>query len=182
MLAAAAAESLRSAASSVPVWFLCATVGLGAACSRPSDRLSRRRRLPNSLPSCGSALSRAATCSGASAGNGSHPIPTARYTVIEIKRSGFSRGYTVDGSERPGVEREVSSRGPDRGRRVADRLGRRLPPAADLLPRGVDGGESHVSEPATPGPVPREEPRSARARRDGIPGRTTRTRLSARGN
>ena len=37
------------------------------------------------------------------------PDPAATYTVIEIKRTGFSRGYTVSGPDRARVERQIST-------------------------------------------------------------------------
>ena len=87
--------------------------------------------------------------------------------VIEIKRSGFSRGYTRDGPRRPRVERQVPTGSADRGRRLAHPLGRRLPPAADLLRRAVERRAGDVAQSAAAGALPREEARPARPRREG---------------
>ncbi len=49
--------------------------------------------------SYGSSRLLAATSTGASVAKRWRPIPTATYTVIEIKRTGFSPGYTVTGPD-----------------------------------------------------------------------------------
>jgi hypothetical protein len=94
-LAAAAKESSKNAAPLITVWFLCATVGLAAACSRPIRSTLPGAPPPEKLAELWIRPEAGRDLFWGVGGQRLAPDPTARYTVIEIKRSGFSRGYTV---------------------------------------------------------------------------------------
>ena len=112
MLAAAAKKSSINAAPSVAVWFLCATVGLGAACSRPIQSTLPGAPPPEKLAELWVRPDAGRDLFWGVGGQRLAPDPAARYTVIEIKRSGFSRGYTVTDPK----DREWSAKFPPKPR------------------------------------------------------------------
>jgi hypothetical protein len=78
----------------VPVWFLCATVVL-AACGRPIKSTLPGTPTPEQLAELWIRPEPGRDLFWGVGGQRLAPDPTVRYTVIEIKRSGFSRGYTL---------------------------------------------------------------------------------------
>jgi len=95
LAAAETGRCLRSAVSSVPVWFLCATVGLGAACSRRINSTLPGAPTPEQIAELWVRPEPGRNLFWGVGGQRLAPDSNARYTVIEIKRSGFSRGYTL---------------------------------------------------------------------------------------
>jgi hypothetical protein len=82
-------------ASSAPVWILCLTVGLGAACGRPIKSTLPGPPSPAQLAELWSRPEPGRNLFHGVGGSRLAPDPGLRYTVVEIKRSGFSRGYTL---------------------------------------------------------------------------------------
>ena len=76
------------------VWFLCATVGL-AACSPTIKSTLPGRPTPEQLAELWVQPDPGRDLFYGVGGARLAPDPSAVYTVIELKRSGFSRGYTV---------------------------------------------------------------------------------------
>ena len=101
-------------------------------------------------PSCGFAPSRIAICicgvggkrAGARSGRTLH-----RHRNQAI---GLQQRIHGEGRSRPRVERQVSARSADRGRRVAHSLGHRLSPAADLLPAEWNARKATSPNPQLP--------------------------------
>jgi hypothetical protein len=86
--------AISRAAAWLSVWFLCATAALGAACNPVHSTLQgppSREQIAElwARPEAGRDLFWGV------GGKRLAPDPAARYRVIEIKRSGFSRGYTT---------------------------------------------------------------------------------------
>ena len=144
--------------------FLCATAGVGMACN-PAIKSTQ------SAPLTAAQLAELWVDPGTGrdlfygvGGPKLAPDPSAKYTVIEIKRGGYSRGYTVIG---PG-DREWSAKFPPEAgtELVASRIhwGIGCRPAPHLSAQRVDGREGHLTESATAGSFPREEPKSEWAR------------------
>ncbi len=77
------------------VWFLFATVGLVAACSRPIKSTLPGAPTPDQLAELWAPPPPGRNLFDGIGGAKLAPDPTVRYRVIEIKRSGFSRGYTL---------------------------------------------------------------------------------------
>ena len=90
-------------------------------------------------------------------GKGLAPDPAATYTVLEIKRTGFSPGYTVAGPDKRQWSAKLPPEAPTEVVASRIHLGPRLPPAADLLPAEMAGREDDLTQPATAGALPREE-------------------------
>jgi hypothetical protein len=98
-LATAHERNRRTRVATVAVWIACATAGLGVAC-RPSIK-STLQAAPTASqiaelwhqPEAGRDLFYGV------GGKRLAPDPKAKYTVIEIKRGGFSRGYTLEDAE-----------------------------------------------------------------------------------
>jgi hypothetical protein len=95
LAAAAAVRNFRSRSSAVPVWFLCATAGLAAACGRPIQSTLPGTPSPEQVAELWVRPQPGRDLFWGVGGRRLAPDPAARYTVIEIKRSGFSRGYTL---------------------------------------------------------------------------------------
>ena len=76
------------------VWFLCATVGL-AACSPTIKSTLPGRPTPEQLAELWAQPDPGRDLFYGVGGARLAPDPSAVYTVIDLKRSGFSRGYTV---------------------------------------------------------------------------------------
>ena len=70
----------------------------------------------------------------------------------------LQQGLHRDGPGRRQVERQVPARGRDRGRRVADALGHRLSPAADLLGRDVERRQGDHAQSAAAGRFRQSKP------------------------
>ena len=166
-------------------------VDLGAGDGRPGQgaRL-RHAEIRSTLPgpptprrwlSCWVAPEATATCSRASAANGWPRTRRPTYTVIEIKRGGFSRGYTVIG---PG-DREWSVKLPpeaptevvaSRSSGASGITSRRSTCSATGLPRRRRL-RTRSCRPASARRIPTCTASTTASR-----GRTTRTRSSARGS
>jgi hypothetical protein len=94
-LATAARWYVSNESTSAAVWFLCATVGLVAGCGRPIKSTLPDKPSPDQLAELWVRPEAARNLFDGVGGPRLAPDPTIRYTVIEIKRSGFSRGYTL---------------------------------------------------------------------------------------
>lgn len=77
------------------VWFLFAAVGLVAACSNPIKSTLPGSPTRDQLAELWTRPAPGRDLFHGVGGAALAPDPAARYTVIEIKRSGFSRGYTL---------------------------------------------------------------------------------------
>ena len=123
-----------------------------------------------------------AICSGASAESGSRPIRRRRYTVIEIKRGGFSRGYTVRAqATASGARSSRRKRRPRWSRRgssgASATTSRRSITCAKWK---ADEGRRRRTRSCRRASARRSRISTASTRRR--PGRTIRTRSSARGS
>ena len=94
MRAELAGRFFDSIRSSPAVWFLCATVGL-IACSTPIKSTLPGAPSPDQLAELWKQPEPGRDLFHGVGGSRLAPDPAAVYTVIEIKRTGFSRGYTL---------------------------------------------------------------------------------------
>jgi hypothetical protein len=91
--------ALRRAACWPTVWFLCATVGLGATGCNPVHSTLHDPPTREQIAQLWTRPDSVRDLFWGVGGKRLMPDPAARYTVLEIKRSGFSRGYTVIGPQ-----------------------------------------------------------------------------------
>jgi hypothetical protein len=80
---------------SLAVWLVCTVVELATACSSPIQSTLPQRPSAAQLAELWVQPARDRDLFFGIGGAKLAPDPAARYTVIDIKRSGFSRGYTV---------------------------------------------------------------------------------------
>jgi hypothetical protein len=101
-LAFARGRNHRTRIISLAVWIACATAGLGVACSPSFKSTLSATPTAAQLAELWRQPESARDLFYGVGGKRLAPDPAAKYTVIEIKRGGFSRGYTVtdpDGDE-----------------------------------------------------------------------------------
>ena len=86
---------LRGIPRHAAVWFLFATVGLAGACSNPIKSTLPGPPTTEQLAELWNRPERGRDLFAGVGGRSLAPDPAVRYTVVELKRSGFSRGYTL---------------------------------------------------------------------------------------
>ena len=152
-----------------------------ASCVRPiKSTLARAPYAWRRWPSCGFAPSRTATCTAGSAARRWRPIRP--HATPSSKSS--DRASAADTRSKDAADREWSAKFPPEApteiaaSRILWGIGYHQPPIYYLAE--LERRQGDVAESAAAGAVPREEAGPARSRRQGRPGRTTRTPSSAR--